>query len=61
FSGRRVIEQTIRETLPGGFQTSEFQLDHGMVDRVVVRREIPEVLASILRTLMAGRARLRAA
>jgi acetyl-CoA carboxylase carboxyl transferase subunit beta len=61
FSGRRVIEQTIRETLPGGFQTSEFQLEHGMVDRVVVRREIPQVLASILRTLMAGRSWLRAA
>ncbi|HEX4742484.1 MAG TPA: acetyl-CoA carboxylase carboxyltransferase subunit beta [Caulobacteraceae bacterium] len=61
FTGPRVIEQTIRQTLPPGFQTSEFQLDHGMVDRVVRRREIPGVLASILRTLMAGRARLRAA
>jgi acetyl-CoA carboxylase carboxyl transferase subunit beta len=61
FTGPRVIEQTIRQTLPPGFQTSEFQLDHGMVDRVLVRREIPGVLASILRTLMAGRARLRAA
>jgi acetyl-CoA carboxylase carboxyl transferase subunit beta len=61
FSGRRVIEQTIRETLPAGFQTSEFQLDHGMVDRVLQRSEIPGVLASILRILMAGRARLLAA
>jgi acetyl-CoA carboxylase carboxyl transferase subunit beta len=61
FTGPRVIEQTIRQTLPPGFQTSEFQLDHGMVDRVIQRREIPGVLASILRTLMAGRARLQAA
>jgi acetyl-CoA carboxylase carboxyl transferase subunit beta len=61
FAGRRVIEQTIRETLAPGFQTSEFQLDHGMVDRVLQRKDIPGVLASILRTLMAGRARLRAA
>ena len=61
FTGPRVIEQTIRQTLPPGFQTSEFQLDHGMLDRVVQRREIPGVLASILRTLMTGRARLLAA
>jgi acetyl-CoA carboxylase carboxyl transferase subunit beta len=61
FTGPRVIEQTIRQTLPPGFQTSEFQGDHGMVDRVLQRKEIPGVLASILRTLMAGRARLRAA
>jgi acetyl-CoA carboxylase carboxyl transferase subunit beta len=61
FTGPRVIEQTIRQTLPPGFQTSEFQADHGMVDSVVQRREIPAVLASILRTLMAGRARLLAA
>lgn len=61
FSGRRVIEQTIRETLPPGFQTAEFQVDHGMVDRVVARAELPAVLGSILRTLMMGRARLPAA
>ena len=61
FSGRRVIEQTIRETLPPGFQTAEFQVERGMVDRVVTRAELPAVLGSILRTLMAGRKRLRAA
>jgi acetyl-CoA carboxylase carboxyl transferase subunit beta len=61
FTGPRVIEQTIRQTLPPGFQTSEFQLDHGMVDQVVLRKEIPGLLGSLLRTLMAGRARLRAA
>jgi len=61
FSGRRVIEQTIRETLPAGFQTAEFLVERGMVDRVVPRKELPKVLGSILRTLMAGRERLNAA
>jgi len=57
FSGRRVIEQTIRETLPAAFQKSEFLVEHGMIDRVVTRSDIPAVLGSILETLMAGRAR----
>jgi acetyl-CoA carboxylase carboxyl transferase subunit beta len=57
FSGRRVIEQTIRETLPAAFQKSEFLVEHGMIDRVVTRSEIPTVLGSILEILMAGRAR----
>lgn len=61
FSGRRVIEQTIRETLPPGFQTAEFLVERGMVDRVVTRSELPAVLGSILRTLMMGRARRSAA
>lgn len=57
FSGRRVIEQTIRETLPKEFQTSEFLVERGMVDRVVPRKELPAVLGGILGVLMAGRAR----
>ena len=61
FSGRRVIEQTIRETLPPGFQKSEFLVERGMVDKVVSRADIPAVLGSILKTLMMGRARLPAA
>ena len=61
FSGRRVIENTIRETLPPGFQTAEFLVERGMVDRVVARAELPAVLGSILRTLMMGRSRLSAA
>jgi acetyl-CoA carboxylase carboxyl transferase subunit beta len=61
FAGRRVIEETIRETLPPGFQTAEFQVERGMVDRVVTRGELPVVLGSILRTLMMGRARRVAA
>ena len=61
FSGRRVIEQTIRETLPPGFQTSEFLVERGMVDRVVSRKDIPQTLGSILATLMMGRANKAAA
>ena len=61
FAGRRVIEQTIRETLPPGFQRSEYLVEHGMVDRVVPRGELTTVLSSILKTLMMGRAHLPAA
>ena len=61
FAGPRVIEQTIRETLPAGFQRAEYLMDHGMVDRVVDRRELPAMLGSILSTLMLGRARRPAA
>lgn len=51
FAGKRVIEQTIREKLPEGFQTSEYLLDHGMVDMVVDRREIPDTLATLLKIM----------
>jgi acetyl-CoA carboxylase carboxyl transferase subunit beta len=51
FAGPRVIEQTIRETLPEGFQRSEYLLDHGMLDRVVHRRKLRDELATILRLL----------
>ncbi|XUY26716.1 acetyl-CoA carboxylase, carboxyltransferase subunit beta [Agrobacterium sp. rho-8.1] len=51
FAGKRVIEQTIREKLPEGFQTSEYLLDHGMVDMVVDRREIVDTLASLLKIM----------
>ncbi len=61
FSGRRVIEQTIRETLPPGFQKSEFLEERGMVDKVVNRADLPAVLASLLKTLMMGRERSLAA
>src|SRR4051812_40777288 len=57
FAGPRVIEQTIRETLPPGFQRSEYLVEKGMVDRVTPRKELPAVLGSILGTLMMGRAR----
>ena len=51
FAGARVIEDTIRETLPEGFQRSEYLLDHGMVDMVVHRRDLRDTLARILHLL----------
>ncbi|BCH64470.1 acetyl-coenzyme A carboxylase carboxyl transferase subunit beta [Agrobacterium vitis] len=51
FAGKRVIEQTIREKLPEGFQTSEYLLEHGMVDMVVKRHDIPATLARTLKIL----------
>ncbi|MBD9374456.1 acetyl-CoA carboxylase carboxyltransferase subunit beta [Rhizobium sp. ARZ01] len=51
FAGKRVIEQTIREKLPEGFQTSEYLLEHGMVDMVVKRHDIPDTLARVLKIL----------
>ncbi|MCQ2002282.1 acetyl-CoA carboxylase, carboxyltransferase subunit beta [Rhizobium sp. NRK18] len=52
FAGKRVIEQTLREKLPEGFQTSEYLLEHGMVDMVVRRHDIPDTLARLLKILM---------
>jgi acetyl-CoA carboxylase carboxyl transferase subunit beta len=49
FSGRRVIEQIIRQKLPGGFQTAEFMLEHGMIDMVVSRSDLRAQLAKLLR------------
>jgi acetyl-CoA carboxylase carboxyl transferase subunit beta len=51
FAGPRVIEQTIREKLPDGFQRAEYLLEHGMVDMVVHRHELPTVIARICRLL----------
>ena len=48
FAGPRVIEQTVREKLPEGFQRSEFLLDHGAVDLIVDRREMRQTVASLL-------------
>jgi acetyl-CoA carboxylase carboxyl transferase subunit beta len=48
FAGRRIIEQTIREKLPSDFQTAEFQLTHGQVDKVIPRQEMRDTLATIL-------------
>lgn len=52
FAGKRVIEQTIREKLPEGFQTSEYLLEHGMVDMVVKRHDIAPTLARVLKIMM---------
>jgi acetyl-CoA carboxylase carboxyl transferase subunit beta len=54
FAGPRVIEETIKQELPQGFQRAEFVRDHGMVDKVVDRRELKEMVARILRHQFAG-------
>ncbi|HLA96693.1 MAG TPA: acetyl-CoA carboxylase, carboxyltransferase subunit beta [Pyrinomonadaceae bacterium] len=54
FAGPRVIEQTIRQKLPKGFQRSEFLLEHGMVDMVVDRREMKETIVRMLDFMMGG-------
>jgi len=51
FAGPRVIEQTVRETLPEGFQSSEFLLEHGAIDMIVDRRELRDKLANLLSML----------
>ena len=52
FAGPRVIEQTVREKLPEGFQRSEYLLEHGMVDMVVQRNEMKGTLSRVIRMLM---------
>ena len=52
FAGQRVIEQTVRETLPEGFQRSEFLLEHGAIDQICDRRELRDRLAHLLAMLM---------
>lgn len=52
FAGPRVIQQTVRETLPEGFQRSEFLLDHGAIDMIVDRRDLRDRIAVLLRLLM---------
>jgi acetyl-CoA carboxylase carboxyl transferase subunit beta len=54
FAGPRVIEQTIRQQLPPGFQRSEFLLEHGMVDMVVPRLQLKATLERVLRWFTAG-------
>lgn len=50
FAGPRVIEQTIGQKLPDGFQRSEFLLEHGFVDKIVERKNLRKVLATIIRS-----------
>lgn len=52
FAGPRVIQQTVRETLPEGFQRSEFLLEHGAVDMIVDRRDLRDRIAGLLRLLL---------
>ena len=55
FAGPRVIEQTVREKLPEGFQRSEFLQEHGAIDMIIDRREMRDKIASILAILMANK------
>ncbi len=52
FAGPRVIQQTVRETLPEGFQRSEFLLEHGAIDMIVDRRDMRDRLSQVLRMMM---------
>jgi acetyl-CoA carboxylase carboxyl transferase subunit beta len=52
FAGPRVIQQTVRETLPEGFQRSEFLLDHGAIDMILDRRDMRDRIASLLYMFM---------
>ena len=52
FAGPRVIQQTVRETLPEGFQRSEFLLEHGAIDMIVDRRDLRDRVAALLRLLL---------
>jgi acetyl-CoA carboxylase carboxyl transferase subunit beta len=54
FAGPRVIQQTVRETLPEGFQRSEFLVEHGALDMIVDRRELRDRIGAMLR-LLAGK------
>ena len=49
FAGQRVIEQTIGESLPEGFQTAEFLLEHGFIDKIVARRELKDTLSKLIK------------
>ncbi|MEM6942811.1 MAG: acetyl-CoA carboxylase, carboxyltransferase subunit beta [Pseudomonadota bacterium] len=59
FAGPRVIEQTIRETLPEGFQRAEYLLDHGMIDRVVRRKDMRAEIGTLLPLLLSMPAPVR--
>jgi acetyl-CoA carboxylase carboxyl transferase subunit beta len=60
FAGPRVIQQTIREQLPEGFQRAEYLLAHGMIDMVVHRHKLRETLSRLCRLLMASKELLKA-
>jgi acetyl-CoA carboxylase carboxyl transferase subunit beta len=51
FAGQRVIEQTIKQKLPEGFQRSEYLLEHGMIDLIVERKEMKRILSRLLTML----------
>ena len=51
FAGQRVIEQTIQQKLPEGFQSAEFQLDHGLIDNVIHRKDMKKTLNNLMSLL----------
>lgn len=55
FAGARVIEQTTRKSLPKGFQTAEFMMEHGFIDAIVSRQSQKKVIAAILRMHKEGK------
>ena len=59
FSGPRVIEQTVRETLQEGFQRSEFLLEHGAIDMIIDRRNLKLEITNIIKTLVNNCAKKR--
>ena len=54
FAGPRVIEQTIGESLPEGFQTSEFLLEHGFIDKIVERKSLKDTLYKLIKLHKGG-------
>ncbi len=56
FTGRRVIESTIREKLPDDFQSSEYYLDHGLIDMVVHRKDLRDKLGALIGLLVEEKA-----
>ena len=54
FAGQRVIEQTIGESLPDGFQTAEFLLEHGFIDKIVKRDQMKKALSILIRSCSEG-------
>ena len=54
FAGQRVIEQTIGEKLPEGFQTAEFLLEHGFIDKIVERQNLKDTLTTLIKLHKGG-------
>ena len=54
FAGQRVIEQTIGEKLPDGFQTAEFLLEHGFIDKIVERKDLKDTIAKLVKMHKGG-------
>ena len=60
FAGPRVVKETTHQNLPPGFQTAEFMLDHGLVDRIIERKDMRRTLSSLLGFMMPEKSRASA-